>query len=73
MDRGGEGDDSHRDDAENFSDFLSRVSLVLLFLRARQSVWGKSVRSSARPMATLGDDCLDPNSLSSSRVSAAIM
>ena len=28
MDRGGEGegDDSHRDDAENFSDFLSRPS-----------------------------------------------
>ena len=25
------GDDSHRDDAGNFSDFLSRVSLVLLF------------------------------------------
>ena len=45
--------------------------LLYSFSSGRQSVWGKSVvRAAARPMATLGDDCLDPNSLSSSRVSA---
>ena len=32
---GGDGDDSHRDDAGNFSDFLSLISLL-----RRQSVWG---------------------------------
>ena len=41
--------------------FLAEFLLYSLFLlRARQSVWGKSVaRAAARPMATLGDDCLD--------------
>ena len=70
MDR--EGDDSHRDDAGNFSDFLSRVSLVLLFPPPGASI---SLGGKASP-APLPDRWQHlemtvsiPNSLSSSRVS----
>ena len=56
---GGDGDDSHRDDAGNFSDFLSRVSpvllpLLLLRLLARASIsLGKSVHCGYIAKATL--------------------
>ena len=54
------GDDSHRDDAGNFSDFLSRVSLVLLFPPPGASISLGGKASAPLPMATLGeDDCLD--------------
>ena len=68
------GDDSHRDDAGNFSDFLSRVSLVLLFpppgasislgeKRPRRCLWQHLEKMTVSI----------PNSLSLCRVSAAAL
>ena len=69
MDR--EGDDSHRDDAGNFSDFLSRVSLVLLFPPPGASISLGEKRPLPDLWQHLEMTVSIPNSLSSSRVSAA--